>query len=172
MNRLRIHFPCLAMVLAAMLCGSVTLSAQDGYYDDYEYYSHPPCQHSGDLQVWNITKYRPGLASWDVPEQTRGRFCMSNTLVDIQCYQLTLTFCIEKLERVTPKFFRIYRSNKDDIFDYMEVREAFGENRGTYQILIGKLDDDGNIQNTVQLIARPMQKLMPANRDGQPVVSQ
>lgn len=168
MNRLRLLFLHVAAVLSLAFLVAVNASAQDGYHEEYGYHEYAPCEHKGDMQVWAITKYRPGLASWDKPEQTRGRFVMSQTLIEVECHQLSLFFCIERIERVTPKFFRIYRSNKDDYVDYMEVREAFGENRGTYQILVGKLDDDGNIQNTVQLIARPMQKLLPANPNGQP----
>ena len=135
------------------------VSAQ--YYEGEEYV--PACEHRGNQELWEVVAYRPGMASWDKTEGSRGKIKFSDACIEIECYQLVLSFGVKEYDRQSSRNFKVYRSNPDDLFDYMEVRPALGSDRGLYWVLIGRLDERGFIQGTVQLTCRPYQTRKPAN---------
>jgi hypothetical protein len=147
------------IVVIIMLLSQVEASAQ--YYEGEAYV--PPCEHKGTQELWEIISYRPGMSSWDRAEGTKGKIRFSDSCIEIDCHQLVLSFGVERYERRSARNFKVFRSNPDDLFDYMEVRPALGDSRGNYWVFLGRLDERGFIQGTVQLTCRPYKRAGGAN---------
>jgi len=69
---------------------------------------------------------------------------------------MELYFDVKKYVKESQTSFKVFRESYDETFDYMEVRKAFGPDKNVYMIIMGKLDDNGNIQGAVQITCRPM----------------
>lgn len=148
----------IVVVILMLMCG-MHLSAQ--YYEGEQYV--PVCEHSGTQELWEVISYRPGMSSWDKTEGSNGKIRFSDSCIEIECYQLVLSFGVKEYDRQSSRNFKVYRSNPDDLFDYMEVRPALGIKRGFYWVTLGRLDDRGFIQGAVKLTCRPYKTTNPAN---------
>lgn len=143
----------------------LTLTANVSWAQWEEYV--PPCEHKGSQDLWQIVGFREGLASWEKSMPDRGTVRWSDSCVEIDCDNLVMYFGVKKYEKIGPNFFKVYRDSYDELYDYMEVRQGFGPHKEKYMILMGRLDEDGNIQNTAMVICKPMkrqgvQKFRPA----------
>jgi len=137
--------------IVIMMLVAMTAQAQ---WEEYV----PPCEHKGSQDLWQVIGYREGLASWEKANPDKGTVRWSDSCVEIDCENMVLYFDVKKYVKVGPNFCKVYRENYDELFDYMEVRQGFGQYKEKYMIIMGKLDDDENIQNTVMIICRPMKR--------------
>lgn len=115
-----------------------------------------PCEHKGSQDLWQVIRYREGLSSWEKPVSDNGTIRWSDSCVEIMCNHMELYFDVKKYVKESQTSFKVFRESYDETFDYMEVRKAFGPDKNVYMIIMGKLDDNGNIQGAVQITCRPM----------------
>lgn len=139
------------LYIVAMMFVWTTASAQ---WDEYV----PPCEHKGSQDLWQVVGFREGLASWEKSTPDRGTVRWSDSCVEIDCENIVMYFDVRKYEKVGPNYFKVYREQYDELYDYMEVRQGFGQHREKYMIIMGRLDEDGNIQNTAMVICKPMKR--------------
>lgn len=138
--------------IAFLLLTSIAASAQ---WND-EWYSYvPPCEHKGTQTLWQIVKYRASLAAYDKTEPAKGTVRMSDSCIEIDCYQLVFTFDVRRYEKVTSAITRVYKNTADELYDYMEIKQGIGNMRDFYMIFIGKRDDNGKMHNTTILTCKP-----------------
>lgn len=145
-------------ILTFLFTSVVGVSAQ--YYEGESYV--PPCEHNGSQMLWEVVSYRPGLTSWDKVEGSNGVIRFSDTCIEIDCYQLVLSFGVKEYDRQSDRNFKVSRSNSDELYDYMEVRPAYGK-RGYYWVHLGRLDERGYMSGVVQLTCRPYKRANVAN---------
>lgn len=142
-------------IVLLLSVGTINTSAQ--WYEEWVV----PCEHSGSQDLWTIIRYREGLSSWEKPVPDNGTVRWSDSCIEIMCNHLELYFDVKKYIKESANSFKVFREQYDETFDYMEVRKSFGADKSLYTILMGKLDDDGNIQNAVQITCRPMKMSKP-----------
>ncbi len=143
------------ILLLLMLLCSVGANAQ--WYDEWVV----PCEHSGNQDLWTVVRYREGLSSWEKSRPDNGTVRWSDSCVEIMCNNLELYFDVSSYVKDSQTSFKVYRAKEDDTFDYIEVRKSFGADKSLYIMIVGKLDEDGNIQNAVQITCRPMKMPKP-----------
>lgn len=138
------------------IIGASTM-ANAQWYDEWVV----PCEHHGSQDLWQVVRYREGLNSWEKPKPDQGTVRWSDSCVEILSNNLTLYFDVRKYIKETPAMFKVFRETPDEIFDYMEVRQGFGRDKGLYILMLGKLDDNGNMQGTIQIYCKPMTMANP-----------
>lgn len=155
------------LVVALMMAISTTTLAQ---WDDYYYEYVPKCEHQGELRMWQVVRYRGGMSKWDKWEGARGTLKFSKSCFEItDCNQIEISFCLSENEHFdTTDSWRLTRCDYDDGFDYVEIRPALGHDKGYYSVFIGRRDDDGNMQNTIQLVCRPLKISYPHDPNKKP----
>lgn len=136
--------------MACMLCVAPLAHAQYSSDDGYT----APCAHKGNISIWKIVSFRPGLTSWDHDEGSSGYITFSDACVQIECYQLAITMEVERYERYSPDRFIIYCNKANEMFDYLELRRAMGNDRKLYWVYVGKMDENETMSNTVQISCR------------------
>lgn len=137
---------------------SLTSFAQwDGWDNGYVV----PCEHHGNTDIWKIIRYREGLASWEKPVNDHGTIKWSDSCAEFDCYNLSMYFDVKKYQKKGPTSFCVYRESYDELYDYIEVFKGFGPDKDNFILIIGKVDEDGNVQNAIQIVAKPMTMAKP-----------
>ena len=131
------------------------------YYDDYSYddYSYDsynygdtyqqPCEHSGRMEIFQITRYRAGMSIYDETYNLPGKIRISESCIEIDCAQFFLYFCVGERTKVNDKYYKFRRCSYDEHYDYIELRSMSLSNPKSFTMFVGRIDDDGNMHDTV-----------------------
>lgn len=140
----------------------------DWSYDDYNYDSYDygdtyqqPCGHTGKLEIYEITRYRGGMSIYDETYKLPGKIRISEGCIEIYCEQFMLYFCIGERIKVDDTYYKFRRCNYDEHYDYIELRSMPMGNTKNFTMFVGRLDDDGNMHDTVMLNCRKLKVEYP-----------
>lgn len=129
------------------------------YSSDYDYdqgYEYKqPCEHKGNIQYFQILRYKPGMSVYDKEIGAKGKITLSNSCLEIDCYHLTLYFCINERVDVSPRYIKLTRCEADDTYDYIEIRQKNLDYQPFYNFYIAKIDENGYMHNTIVFSCKP-----------------
>lgn len=159
LTSLYVYLSYMKRILLIMFMLIASASSAFAQWEEYV----PPCEHQGNEDIWKIVRYKPGTAAWEKWEPANGRIKWSDSCVEFECDQLLLYFDVDRYEKMNsnPPFFKVYRREYDELFDYMEVRDGIGIDKGMKRIIMGRRDDDGNIQGAIMILCKPYTMTTP-----------
>lgn len=142
----------LSLIAAASAFFAVTAEAQDEQYYMNSWYN---CEMGGNQTVWTIKKYKEGISWMNPMVAERGKITFSDGCIEIDCNKMQMHFPVSEYKRVSDKVFAVTRQGEDDYFDYIEVVEGEGREKGQYRFMLALLGPDDVLMNTHVFICEP-----------------
>ena len=130
----------------------------DAFAQDEEYYNYAwwSCDLTGHQTKWHILRFKEGLSWLNNLKHDGGDIIFSDDCIEISCNSVQMHFPVAQYKKISDRIFCVTRNGEDDFFDYIEVVEGEGVEKGTYRFMMAKLDPDGTMQNTKLFICQPV----------------
>ena len=120
------------------------------------------------VECWKILKLRQSTWSQDKAYQVEGMIYLCDKYIEVDCYELRLYLQVVKMNKYSDNYYSIDVIDYDEFYNHVEVRQAFGSmNKKDLYVIIGRQDEDGNMQSSVIITCRNMTSTPNVKRQNQ-----